>query len=276
MRKFWIWIQLLFKKEYATYKMFKLKDCYPNELAINPQGMDIYKDQYIFQGEDLGSGKQLLNIINIDKKEVIKKIHLNLPSCHMNNINIGYKLNRTDRFPLLYISECVGEHKCYVIRLENDLSNYSLIQTICFNSNNHYNKCKGAFDWFLSEGFIYTFGIDSDGVMEIIKFPYPQVNPDIVTYSDKHILDSFKIDNCYVYQGTKVIDGKLYALFGLDTKEYPTSLKVVDLRRRAIEKSINIKKFGELESLGKYKDGIIVVSCAYNPTYTFIKLNNNE
>ena len=85
---------------------------------------------------------------------------------------------------------------------------------------------------------------------------------------------SITLTDCDVYQGTKVIDGKLYALFGLGTKECPTYIKIIDIEKGVVERSIRIDGLGELEAIGKYEDGIIVVNCAYNPTYTFVKLKN--
>lgn len=272
MKKLWIWVQLLFNK-YGKYKLFRLKDYNKPVFEIESQGLAVYQDKYLFQGSDQSGKQSSLLIIDIDTKKIISEFDLGTFGGHMNNICIGPKWTETDKFPLLYISECRHQHKCFVLRLLNDLSEYQIVQVIKFESKNHYGKCKNAFDWFLDEG-LCTFGMtDNPGEIEIIKFPYIGGMGGFVL-TDEHIIDSFKIDNINVYQGTFAFGGILYALSGLDNSEYPTYLNVINLQKKLIEDRIPIKGLGELEGIGRYKDGFIVVNCAYNPTYTFIKLKS--
>ena len=276
MDDFCMWWQFLFGKKYATYKLFRLNDCGKPYYGMDSQGIDVYNNRYIFQGSDQNGKLASLVVIDIVDKKIVGEFELDLPGCHMNNINIGGKLHSDSTFPLLYISECKNGHKCYVVNIENDLSKVSIVQTITFNSGVHYGKFKNAFDWFLCGECIYTFGMTgSDGEIEIIKFPKPNINETNVIYGDKHIVSSFKLQNCYIYQGTKVIGGKLYALFGWDTKDYPAYLKIINLRNGVVEDTVNIKGLGELEGLGQYKDGIIVSNNALNPTYNYVKLKNS-
>lgn len=270
--KFCISVQLLFKP-YATRKLFRLYDYGDLKYGMESQGMDMYQSRYIFQGSDNTGNLVSLAVIDAEKKKILGDFALKLPKCHMNNINIG-EMYRNEAYPSLYISECKNKQRCFIIVPNAKLDGYKLLQTIYFKSEKHYGGSKYPFDWFKGDKFIYTFGMTGvDNEMEICKFPLPKVNDNTeVIFTDKDIKDSFKIGNCCTYQGTKIVNGKLYALSGLDTKECPTYLKVIDLEKHKVEKDINIKGLEELEAISVYEDGFIVVNGAYNPTYTFLKL----
>lgn len=280
-QKLWVNIQLLFK-DYATVKLFRLEDCGKPKYGMESQGMDILDNRYIFQGSDNTGKLPSLVVIDTTLKKIIGELVLDFPGCHMNNINFGPKINQNAKWPTLYISECHNLRRCYVscyvISIGADLSEYSLIQTIYFNSDKHYQGGKYPFDWFVDtdEKYIYTFGMTGvDGEMEIIQFKLPSLRKKEITLTDTDILDSFIIGDCYIYQGSKIIGNRLYALSGLDTEDYPTYLHIIDLQNPSVEKRISIDGLGELEALGKYDNGMAVVNCAYNPTYTFIKFKNS-
>lgn len=271
MSDFWMKLQLFFGKKYATCKLFNLNDCGTSTYGVDSQGIDVYDNNYIFQGSDQNGKLASLIIIDINTKKIIGEFKLNLANCHMNNINIGKKLNKDSKFPLLYISECRDPHRCYVINIKNDLSSVDIKQTITFKSNYHFGKSVYAFDWFVRDNYIYASGLTGiDGEIEIVKFKMPSMLKKDVTFTDDDVMDSFKIQDCYVYQGTKMIGLKLFALYGYDTKSTPMYLKIINLEKHRVEESINIKGLGELEGLGIYKDGILVSNNALNPTYTYI------
>ena len=275
-QKFWINLQLLFKN-YVIVKLFRLEDYGKPNYGMESQGMDILDNRYIFQGSDNTGKLPSLVIIDTKIKKIIGELILDLPKCHMNNINFGPKINQNAKWPTLYISECRNLRCCYVISVSADLSKYNLIQTIYFKSDKHYRGGQYPFDWFIDvdKKYLYTFGItDCNGEMEIIQFKLPYLRKKEITLTDADILDSFTINNCYIYQGSKIIDDRLYVLSGFDTKDCPTYLHVINLQNHFVEKRINITGLSELEALGKYDNGIVAVNCAYNPTYTFIKLKN--
>lgn len=276
-KDFYCWLQFLFRKKYANYKLFRLNDCGTVAYGMDSQGIDVYDNRYLFQGSDQGGKIASLVVVDLQTKKILAEFNLGdiMPGCHMNNINIGQKLTDKSKFPVLYISECRGEHKCYVISINDDLSGVNLIQTIKFTSPSHHGGSKNSFDWFVYGEYIYTFGSTGvNGEVEIVKFPKPNIKNKKVSYTDKHVLNSFKLNNCYVFQGSKVIDGKLYAPFGFGTKEIPTYLKIIDLKRAIVETNIKIENLGEIEAVAPYQDGLIASNNAINPTYTFIKLKN--
>ena len=275
-QKLWVNIQLLFK-DYATVKLFRLEDYDKPKYGMESQGIDTLDNRYIFQGSDNPGKLPSLVVIDTKIKKIIGELMLDLPGCHMNNINLGPKINKNARWPTLYISECRNLRRCYVISIGADLSEYSLIQTIYFNSDKHYQGGKCPFDWFVDtdKKYLYTFGMTGvEGEMEVIKFKLPPLRKKEIILTDTDILDSFIIGDCYIYQGSKIVGNKLYALSGFDTEDYLTYLHIIDLQNHSVEKRINIAGLGELEALGKYDNGITVVNCAYNPTYTFIKFKN--
>lgn len=272
MQDFWLKLQLLFGAKYAKCKLFRLNNYQTPKYGMESQGMDIFDNRYIFQGSDNTGNLPSLVVIDLKTKKIINEYQFPFDGCHMNNINLAPNAATNSNFPTLYISECRKKHRCYVVELVNNT--YNLVQEIFFSSNNHYGGCKHSFDWFIDDKYIYTFGnTDIEGEIDICKFNLPSLKSAKCTFTDDDIIDSFKVQNLFVYQGTKVIDGKLYTFSGLDTKDFPTYLIVINLKTHEIEKKININGLGELEALGKYKKGFIAVNCAYNPTYYYIRLN---
>lgn len=273
-QRLWINLQLLFN-DYAYCKLFRLEDYDIPKLGMESQGMDIYNNRYIIQGSDNTGKLPSLAIIDIKNKKIILEYELPFNGCHMNNINLGIKLNKDYLFPIFYISECRNKRRCYVVNVSKDLSSCDLIQEIYFDTKLHYKSLQCPFDWIVDhfENYIYTFGMTGNyGEMEICKFRLPVFNLKKRTFTDKDVLDSFTVQNCFTYQGTKIINGKLYAFSGLDTKEYPTYLHIINLQTHEVENRININGLSELEAIGHYEDGFISVNNAYNPTYTFLKI----
>lgn len=127
-------------------------------------------------------------IIDNNLKKIIAEYDLGLPNCHMNNINIGEKLNSDSKFPLLYISECRNLHRCFIINIKNDLSGFNIIQTITFKSNYYFSGCKKSFDWFVYDNYIYAFGNTGiEGEIEIVKFKMPPLYKKEYVFTDDDV-----------------------------------------------------------------------------------------
>ena len=56
--------------------------------------------------------------------------------------NCGQKYKNSDKWPLLYLSQTQDSHKCYVLRLTDNASSYSLLQTILYTGHQHYSNIK--------------------------------------------------------------------------------------------------------------------------------------
>ena len=193
----------------------------------------------------------------------------------MNNINCGEKFNRTDIYPLLYVSQTSDSHSCFVIRLSNDISSYDLIQTIKYNGSKHHTDSN--YDWFidLRNQFVYTYG-KHDGILEdreIVKFRLPSIETSEVVFTDHDVIDSFILKDMSIYQGSRIINGLLYAPVGYGNYSYPGYLKIIDLDKKSVIKDISIT-CGEPESIGQYKDGAIICGGGDNPGYFFIQFKS--
>ena len=240
----------------------------------NSQGMDIFNDRFLFQS---GTEDSTVHIIDLDSSKEIGSFGFITPngeSSHMNNINCGNKLFLDDPYPLLYISQTGNSHSCFIIKLSNDASSYELIQTIKYTGKNHYlNNC--SYDWFidLENQFIYTYGHYNGNreKREIMKFPLPSLDETEVTYTDDDILDSFVLENQSIYQGSKIINGLLYAPVGAGSALYPSRLIIIDLDNKEVVEDITLN-CGEPEAIGKYKNGAIICRGGWDPYYYFITL----
>jgi hypothetical protein len=280
MKDFWTNLQLFFGKHFATYKLFQLKKYAQPKYGMASQGMDMFNDRYIVQGSDNDNENASFVIFDIVKKKLVAEFQFEIPF-HINNINVGGYYNDNSEWPLLYISECKGQHRCFVVNVRNDLGGFDIVQTFIFDSEKHYSGSRNAFDWFIDtkNNFIYTLGNSgTPNQVEVCKFVLPPLRWITRTFIDDEVLDSFFF-SCNTFQGSKVIDDMLYVFNGLDTKDNPTQLKVIDLYGKilkdgkpVITKQLDIKGLGEIEAIGKYDDGFIIENCAYNPTYHYLKI----
>ena len=261
--------------KYVPQRLFKLSSFGVEPFSVNSQGMDIYNDEILFQA---GVDNTDIHIISLQKPGVLGNVSFVTPSgepCHMNNINCGNKLNSWDTFPILYLSQTSDSRSCFVLHILNDAKSYKIIQTIIYNGENHYMNNQ-AFDWFidLDNGFIYTYGNVSKGSnkREIVKFNLPSLAIKDIVLTDEDVIDSFILENQSVYQGSKIIDGLLYAPIGYGNSQHPGRLIIIDLRQKAVVEDISIS-CGEPESIGKYKSGAIICGGGRDPFYYYVKLH---
>ena len=50
-----------------------------------------------------------------------------------------------------------------------------------------------------------------------------------IVYTDADVIDSFVLSDMSIYQGSKIINGLLYAPVGYGTSEFPGYLKIVNI-----------------------------------------------
>lgn len=261
-------------QKYVPKKLFHLSSFRIEPFSKNAQGMDIYNDSILFQ---TGVDQNSIHIINLNNSKVLGTLFFKTPSyayCHMNNINCGEKYDSNDYFPLLYLSQTFESRACFVLRIANDANSYSNIQTITYKGDKHYMK-NCDFDWFIDvpNNIIYTYGQYNGDVnkREIMKFPLPSLDEEVISYTDDDILDSFVLENQSIYQGSKIINGLLYAPVGYGNAQYPGRLIIIDLHKKEVVKDIPIS-IGEPEAIAKYKTGAILSSGGRDPNYYFIAI----
>lgn len=246
---------------------------------VNSQGMDIYDDKYLFQGSTskLKTGNfKKANIITVDiiNRKILGQIDLTNEEFHTNNINIGDKYDDTDKFPMLYVSESYFPHRCIVIRLSNDAQSFEKVQTLSYQGTYYQNV--DYQDWFLGyDGYIYALGsishtVVTNGRVKILKFVMPDINDGDVVLSDTDIIDSYDLD-LLVFQGQKVINGRLFLPYGFGTKQYPAGIAVFDFEKRAITNRVT-DYYGEPEGIAFFDHRLIVVDNSSEPVYSIYPL----
>lgn len=236
------------------------------------QGMDIYDDHYLFQA---GLSNNTIYVFDLEELTNLGAISFSIPAgepSHMNNINCGEKFNHSDVYPLLYVSQTSGSHACFVLRLSNDLSSYELIQTIKYIGNQHH--INSNYDWFIdiTNRFVYTYG-KYNGLLEereIVIFPFPSIVTDEIIFTDQDVIDSFTLESMSIYQGSRIINGLLFAPVGYGNSKYPGILKIIDLEKNLLVQEYAIS-CGEPEAIGQYKDGAIISSGGENPGYYYVQ-----
>lgn len=263
----------LTKQRFISKVLFQLSSFGVSPFGVSAQGMDIYNDEVMFQA---GLPGNIIYILDLNSQACLGTIIFEAPSgepSHMNNINCGDKYLNTDKWPLLYLSQTMNSHACFVIRLSNDAQSYEVVQTIKYVGNSHH--INSLYDWFIDakRGFIYTYGY-YNGIREereILKFPLPSYKSGDIVFTDDDVIDSFVLKDMSIYQGTKIIDGLLFAPSGNGTVDYPGYLKIVDLKNKELKMNIRIT-CGEPESIGRYKNGAIICGGGTDSYFYYIQL----
>lgn len=262
--------------EYRMMRWFNLLDYGSLSLNMASQGFDIWGD-YLFQAGFISGAATANNIAVVDLKNrtIAGQVEFTDTSYHMNNINCGVKYADADTYPLLYVSQTYGAHKCSVIRLANNLASYTIIQEIAYSDSAHFAN-SNAYDWFidLTNGYIYAFGNVAGSVtrLEIVKFALPATSIADVVFTDDDVLDSFFLDIPAYYQGTRMIGGKLFAPCGMGSAQYPSHLLVVDLDKKEIISDVNFgTSVSEIGGCAPYNDLLVINNVSTNPIYRTIK-----
>ena len=261
------------KPKYSVTPLMRLSAFGADPFSSSAQGMDIYDDRVLFQA---GLSDNIIHVIDFDEFTWLGSISFVTPDnelSHMNNINCGNKYSDLDLYPLLYVSQTSNSHSCFVLRLANDISSYDLIQTINYIGSQHH--AGSNYDWFIdiSNQYIFTYGKHNKLLeeREIVRFPFPSLNNSVVSFTDEDVIDSFVLENMSIYQGSRIIDGLLYAPVGFGNKQYPGHLKIIDLDNKTLMEDI-VLNCGEPESIGRYKEGAIICGGGKDPYYYFIQL----
>lgn len=255
---------------------FSLSDWGDVGIAMDSQGMDIYEDTYLFQASYIPGSSCAMVTVNLKEKRILGGFQFNelFPLIHMNNVNCGEKWSPNDNFPLLYISEAHNEKRCFVIRLLDNASQYSVVQTIKYNGEKYASN--NYMDWFLDNdgGFLYAYGHLSAITPEycFVKFSLPPLTQESVVFTDDDIIDDFLINSdILVPQGTKMRNGTLHTVYGFNTDEYPSWHVRYDIVNKKIVSKVKLdKRLGEPEAVSFFQDKTIISNNATNPSYWII------
>ena len=264
------------KEESRSDIFFSLLDYGGIGIAMDSQGMDIYNDSYLFQGSYVGDRGCGIVVVDLVNREIVGSVDFlkGSPPIHMNNINCGKKYKSEDRFPILYISEAHNEKRCFVTRLSDNASDYSILQVIKYTGEKYASN--NYMDWFLDNdgGFLYAYGHLSAKSTEycFIKFPLPPLTQESVLFTDDDIIDDFLINSeILVPQGTKMRNGILHTVYGYNTDKYPSWYVKFDLvNKKMISNAKLDKRWGEPEAVSFFQNKILISNNATNPSYWII------
>lgn len=245
-------------KNYATYTP---ASALPTKTQ---QGLSIYNGK-AFLLYDRGG----LAIYDLIKKQAIAELTLDCASTdnHCNSANFSTEIISGGVYPLLYISECYGQHRCFVENITNESS--TTIQTIIFaNENGDYTNStyNNAFDWILDNdtGMLMTYGLMSDGKHKIKMFAKPNTNSATVTLHETDVVEEWTVeDNIYpalssnyVYQGNCAKGGIIYLLTYQSNEIICIDENTHEMTARV---PLTFNTSGEPEDLAIYADTMFVV-----------------
>ena len=245
-------------KNYATYTPTASLP------STTQQGMSIYNGK-AFLLYDKG-GLAIYDILN---KQSIAEFTLASASAdnHCNSCNFSTEIISGGVYPLLYISECYGQHRCFVENITNAGS--TLIQTITFsNENGDYTNStyNNAFDWILDNdtGMLMTYGLMSDGKHKIKMFAKPDTSNATVTMGETDVIDEWIVEDYiyptlssnYIYQGNCAKGGVIYLLAHQSNEIICISEDTHVMTARV---PLTYNTTGEPEDLAIYADTMFVV-----------------
>lgn len=224
------------KPSFAEELVCRLGDITPDSVKVSgsTQGFAIWGN-YGFVLHDKGQ----CVVIDIDKREYVSTFKLEGNTSHCNNASFGVEYAGKDsRFPLLYISECKGSHRCYVTDIT--LDGGKIVQTLYYSGEGY----TGSFDWFVDRkhGIIYTYGSSAAKRKTVKKFRLPKLSDSDasgeVHLTEADVLDEFSVSGINIYQGS-AIKGR-YAYLGDGYPPYDRSFHVLDMKEKRIVATIDL------------------------------------
>ena len=225
------------RPDFTPEPVCRLGDITPENVKVKgaTQGFAIWKNTgFVFH-----DGGQCV-VIDLKKRSYISTFMLPGNKSHCNNASFGKeRYGKKTKFPLLYISECKGEHRCYVTDISE--TGAQTVQTIRYSGQDY----TGSYDWFVDRknGFIYTYGTCGKD-KKIMKFRLPRLkdsdsnNEVILTKADA--LDAFTVKGIKIYQGSQ-IRGR-YAYLGDGYAPYDRFFHVLDMKEKRLVASVNVNR----------------------------------
>ena len=186
----------------------------------------------------------------------------NLASYNSNNHANSASFSNTmgTKYPLIYISECYGDHRCFVEDIGDSSS--ELIQTISYaNDANDYEAT--AWDWILDKysNRIMTLGVKNNKKLRKV-FSLPNVENESVTLMDGDKIEEWFADDSAgetlnTYQGNTVIGNTLYLPIS-NTERLFAFDKTTHALLGKIDISSDMPSLREVEDIDIYKKDLIV------------------
>lgn len=222
----------------------------------NPQAIAVYADKIIRTNSNSEGNYPASIYITDFNGNVLGEFELTgeLADFHCNGASLGVKYDESDNLPLLYISETNGSRRFAAIRIANDYSSYTLVQTIAYSGTHLQNYSWN--DWCIDIEnkilFAYQkYGASSDRLFtaEVVAFALPSISSSSVTLGDSDIIDDFVVKGVYMNQQAIVKNGLMYAACGLDNVNSPFEFVVIDLANHSVITRLNLSWLGEPEGI---------------------------
>ncbi len=257
-------------QDFDFRRVFDVNDIIAEDVEVRgaSQGFAVYENIGFFF-----HNKGQVLIIDLDKRELLSTFVVpGLEKAHCNNAGFTKeKYSEDSMFPLLYVTECGGMNRCYVVDIS--LNDGRIVQEIHYDGGD-YNK---NFDWCIDDAgdAIYTRGgnheywmavpdhQDYGRWMMLKKFRLPR-KADFTESGEIHLkledaLDSFALDDVYFGQGSVVHDGIMYTGEG-SPKKCHCRIHIIDLGKHE-RLAIHDISYLQLEPEGfAYRDGEILVT----------------
>ena len=139
--------------EFRLEKIFDTNDFLNDSIEVKgaSQGFAVYNGLGFFFHD-----KGQVLIVDLDKRELVSTFVVpGLERAHCNNACFSDEMySESSSLPLLYVTECGGSNRCYVVDL--NFTTGEIVQSIWYDGDD-YNK---TFDWCIDpeRSFIYTRG----------------------------------------------------------------------------------------------------------------------
>ena len=188
----------------------------------SPQGFAIYGNTAVL----IRDGGQV-NVIDL-KKKVLKAVYdTAVDNGHCNNAGFGKeKAYKNSLYPMLYVSECYGKRRCFVLNLEEDGAR--VVQQIFYEDPDY----KGPLDWAVDakNGFIYAYGGPESGRF-LKRFRLPRLSDSdaegCIRFTAGDVLSTVTFTGVRIPQGSLVRGRYAYIPDGCPPE--PTVLHIIDM-----------------------------------------------
>lgn len=212
------------------------------------QGMAIYGDNAYLTNEG-----GLCRILDLKKGKVVREFQFESRSKdnHINSASFGKTFYNGSLEPLIYLSECMVNGRCFVERITADSS--ELVQTIQATKK---GKIERMTDWVVDneQNCLYAITrnrklvLDSVGNIRsyITKYRLPSLNEGKeVSLTEKDVLDRFEVLFPNILQGCKIRGRYLYLVTGLQQtyghqKDAQRAILVIDLKKKKLIKKVDL------------------------------------
>lgn len=211
------------------------------------QDMAIYYDRAYLMSD--GGHCRVFNLIT-GKVERELDLACSGKKTHINSVSFGVKSKTKNSIPLLYVSETIKPHRCFVEDINGDEPR--LLQTIEAKENGQIYR---NHNWVVDSenGFLYGLRsywhkyVDTKGNIRTVvtKYKMPSPAEKNITLTEKDIIERYDVLFTSSMQGVTIHNGRLYIAAGMCEKEKNDSetnrmVVVVDLKKKKVVNTIDI------------------------------------